>query len=48
MIDTPGLFVPLRQTVDEEVAVVTSYEFDPYGNPVNNIGGDPYGYTGIR
>jgi hypothetical protein len=27
--------------VDETGAVVASYEFDPYGNPVNNIGGAP-------
>jgi len=26
--------------------VMASYEFDPYGNPVDNSGGDPYGYTG--
>jgi RHS repeat-associated protein len=36
----------VRQAVDETGAVVASYEFDPYGNPVNNIGGAPYGYTG--
>jgi RHS repeat-associated protein len=36
----------VRQAVDETAAVVASYEFDPYGNPVDNMGGEPYGYTG--
>ena len=36
----------IRQVVDEQGNVVASYEFDPYGNPVNGDGGDPYGYTG--
>lgn len=36
----------VRQAVDETAQVVSYYEFDPYGNPVNNNGGDPYGYTG--
>jgi RHS repeat-associated protein len=36
----------VRQVVDETGQVVTSYEFDPYGNPVNGSGGDPYGFTG--
>ncbi|MCP4307475.1 MAG: RHS repeat-associated core domain-containing protein, partial [bacterium] len=28
-------------------AVVAYYEFDPYGNPIDNTNsGDPYGYTG--
>ena len=37
----------IRQAVDETATLVSYYEFDPYGNPVNNIdGGDPYGYTG--
>jgi hypothetical protein len=35
-----------RQAVDESGSLTAYYEFDPYGNPVNNIGGDPYGYTG--
>ncbi|MFC1976540.1 RHS repeat domain-containing protein, partial [Chloroflexota bacterium] len=36
----------VRQAVDESAVVVASYEFDPYGNPVDNSGGEPYGYTG--
>jgi RHS repeat-associated protein len=36
----------IRQAVDETAEIVSYYEFDPYGNPVNNTGGDPYGYTG--
>jgi len=37
----------IRQAVDETGEVVASYEFDPYGNPINNnTGGDPFGYTG--
>jgi len=36
----------VRQAMNEAGAVVAYYEFDPYGNPVNNTGGDPYGYTG--
>ena len=36
----------VRQAVDETAQVVAYYEFDPYGNPVNNTGGEPYGYTG--
>jgi hypothetical protein len=36
----------VRQAVDEVGEVVVSYEFDPYGSPVDNIGGEPYGYTG--
>lgn len=36
----------VRQAVDETAQVVAYYEFDPYGVPVNNNGGDPYGYTG--
>ena len=36
----------VRQAVDETAQIVSYHEFDPYGNPVNNNGGDPYGYTG--
>ena len=37
----------VRQALDEDGRPVFYYEFDPYGNPVNNTGGgDPYGYTG--
>jgi RHS repeat-associated protein len=36
----------VRQAVDETGAVVAYREFDPYGNPVDNGVGDPYGYTG--
>jgi len=36
----------VRQVTDENADVVSYQEFDPYGNPVNNIGGEPYGYTG--
>ena len=37
----------VRQALDEDGQPVSYYEFDPYGNPVNNTqGGDPYGYTG--
>lgn len=36
----------VRQAVDEAGEVVASYEFDPYGNPVDNEGGEPYGFTG--
>jgi len=36
----------VRQAVDESTTVVASYEFDPYGNPADNIGDEPYGYTG--
>ncbi len=36
----------VRQAVDETGAVVAYHEFDPYGNSVDNIGGNPYGYTG--
>ena len=35
----------VRQAVDENAEVVASYEFDPYGNPADNVGGEPYGYT---
>ncbi|MCI0526643.1 MAG: RHS repeat-associated core domain-containing protein [Nitrospira sp.] len=35
----------VRQTVDENGAVVAYNEFDPYGNPVQN-GSGPYGFTG--
>jgi hypothetical protein len=33
----------VRQAVDANAAVVAYYEFDPYGNPVDNTGGEPYG-----
>ncbi len=36
----------VRQAVDETGTVVAYQAFDPYGNPVDNNGGDPYGYTG--
>ena len=36
----------VRQAVDENAALVAYHEFDPYGNPVDNIDGEPYGYTG--
>ncbi len=36
----------VRQAVDENANVVSYNEFDPYGNSVNDSGGDPYGYTG--
>jgi RHS repeat-associated protein len=36
----------IRQVVDETGQVVASYEYDPYGNPMQTSGGDPYGYTG--
>ena len=36
----------VRQAVDDTGIVLAYYEFDPYGNPVDNIGGEPYGYTG--
>lgn len=36
----------IRQTVDETGQVVASYEYDPYGYPVQVSGNDPYGYTG--
>jgi RHS repeat-associated protein len=36
----------VRQAVDENAALVAYHEFDPYGNPVDNTGGEPYGYTG--
>ena len=37
----------VRQALDETGQPVSYYEFDPYGNPVDNTGGgDPYGYTG--
>ncbi len=36
----------IRQTVNETATVTTYFEFDPYGNAVNDSGGDPYGYTG--
>ncbi|MCP4360703.1 MAG: RHS repeat-associated core domain-containing protein, partial [Chloroflexi bacterium] len=37
----------VRQAVDDTAAVVAYYEFDPYGNPIDNTNsGDPYGYTG--
>ncbi len=32
--------------MDKTGAVVAYHEFDPYGNPVDNEGGDPYGFTG--
>ena len=35
----------IRQAVDETAGLVAYYEFDPYGNPIDNNGGDPYGYT---
>lgn len=37
----------IRQAISQTTQVVAYYEFDPYGNPVNNTpGGEPYGYTG--
>lgn len=36
----------IRQAVDENGKVVASYDYDPYGNPIQSSGGDPYGYTG--
>lgn len=36
----------IRQVVDETAEVVAYQEFDPYGSPVENDGGNPYGYTG--
>lgn len=36
----------VRQATDETGVVVAYYQFDPNGNPVDNIDGDPYGYTG--
>ncbi len=36
----------IRQAVDDNGEVVSYHEFDPYGNPVSNNGGEPYGYTG--
>jgi RHS repeat-associated protein len=37
----------IRQAISDTTQVVAYYEFDPYGNPVNNTkGGEPYGYTG--
>ena len=36
----------VRQAVDENAGLVAYHEFDPYGNPVDDSGGEPYGYTG--
>lgn len=36
----------VRQAIDEDGSVVAYQEFDPYGSPIDNNGGDPYGYTG--
>ena len=36
----------IRQVVDETANVLAYQEFDPYGTPVSNDGGEPYGYTG--
>ncbi len=36
----------VRQAVDETGAVVAYQAFDPYGNPADNNGGEPYGFTG--
>jgi YD repeat-containing protein len=36
----------VRQVTDENAEVLSYYEFDPYGVPLSNEAGDPYGYTG--
>ncbi len=36
----------IRQATDDSGDVVVYNEFDPYGSPVENEGGEPYGYTG--
>jgi RHS repeat-associated protein len=36
----------VRQAVDDNAELVAYHEFDPYGNPVDNIDGEPYSNTG--
>jgi RHS repeat-associated protein len=36
----------VRQVVGESAEVVAYYEYDPYGSPVGDEGGEPFGFTG--